>query len=100
MTETSSIVSPKILIRSYRYWALNALKASPFLLVFFFASEREARAYTDPGSGALIWQVLVGGLVGAMFYFRKITSWFKGRKPVPVPDPEKDSKVDRSSIGS
>ena len=45
-----------------------------------FASEREARAYTDPGSGALIWQMLVAGLVGVTFYFRRITAWFKNRK--------------------
>jgi NADH:ubiquinone oxidoreductase subunit H len=45
-----------------------------------FATEREARAYTDPGSGALIWQMLVAGLVGVSFYFRRITAWFKNRK--------------------
>ena len=45
-----------------------------------FATERQARAYTDPGSGALIWQMLVAGLVGVSFYFRRITAWFKKRK--------------------
>jgi hypothetical protein len=45
-----------------------------------FATEREARAYTDPGSGALIWQMAVAGLVGVSFYFRRITAWFKNRK--------------------
>jgi hypothetical protein len=45
-----------------------------------FATEREARAYADPGSGALIWQMLVAGLVGVSFYFRRITAWFKNRK--------------------
>ena len=45
-----------------------------------FATEREARAYTDPGSGALIWQMAVAGLVGVSFYFRRITTWFKNRK--------------------
>ena len=42
-----------------------------------FATEREASAYTDPGTGALIWQLMVAGLVGVGFYFRKITAWFK-----------------------
>lgn len=42
-----------------------------------FATEREASAYTDPGTGALIWQIMVAGLVGVGFYFRKITAWFK-----------------------
>lgn len=45
-----------------------------------FATEREARAYTDPGTGALIWQMAVAGLVGVGFYFRRITAWFKNRK--------------------
>jgi hypothetical protein len=45
-----------------------------------FATEREARAYTDPGSGALIWQMAVAGIVGVSFYFRRITAWFKKRK--------------------
>ena len=45
-----------------------------------FATEREARAYTDPGSGALIWQMAVAGLVGVSFYFRRIATWFKSRK--------------------
>ena len=45
-----------------------------------FATEREARAYTDPGSGALIWQMAVAALVGVSFYFRRIASWFKNRK--------------------
>lgn len=34
-------------------------------------SEPRAYAYTDPGSGALLWQVLVAAFVGAGFYFRK-----------------------------
>ena len=57
----------------------------PFRVIFLialamFATEREARAYTDPGSGALIWQMAVAGLVGVSFYFRRITTWFKNRK--------------------
>ena len=45
-----------------------------------FATEREARAYTDPGTGALIWQMMVAGIVGVGFYFRRITGWFRNRK--------------------
>ena len=57
----------------------------PFRVIFLmalatFATEREARAYTDPGTGALLWQMMVAGLVGVGFYFRRITSWFKNRK--------------------
>jgi hypothetical protein len=52
----------------------------PTLLLLLMASEREARAYTDPGSGALIWQMLVAGFVGAAFQFRKFTSWLKRKR--------------------
>jgi hypothetical protein len=40
---------------------------------------REASAYADPGTGALLWQMIAAGFVGLLFYFRKFTSWF-GRK--------------------
>ena len=56
------------------------LRAIFLVFLAMFATEREASAYTDPGSGALIWQMVVAGLVGVGFYFRKITTWFKNRK--------------------
>jgi hypothetical protein len=64
---------PKLFLNlSFRIIFLMALAA--------FATEREAHAYTDPGTGALLWQMMVAGLVGVGFYFRRITSWFKNRK--------------------
>jgi len=60
---------------------VNATVRSLFLVALvMFATEKEACAYTDPGTGALIWQMLVAGLVGVGFYFRRITSWFRSRK--------------------
>jgi hypothetical protein len=56
------------------------LRAIFLIALAMFATEREARAYTDPGTGALIWQMMVAGLVGVGFYFRRITGWFKNRK--------------------
>jgi hypothetical protein len=56
------------------------LRAVLLIALAMFATEREACAYTDPGSGALIWQMAVAGLVGVSFYFRRITAWFKNRK--------------------
>jgi hypothetical protein len=32
--------------------------------------ERAALAYTDPGSALLLWQGLVSGCFGVIFYFR------------------------------
>jgi hypothetical protein len=28
-------------------------------------------AYTDPGTGAMAWQLLMAGCVGGLFYFRR-----------------------------
>jgi hypothetical protein len=58
----------------------KTLRIVPFLFLLSFATERQLRAYTDPGSGALIWQALTAGIVGALFYVRRFTSWFKGKK--------------------
>jgi hypothetical protein len=44
------------------------------LMLLIFASSfvvQQANAYTDPGSGALIWQALMAGGVGLLFYIRK-----------------------------
>jgi len=46
-------------------------------LLLLLATAQEARAYTDPGSGALIWQMLAAGFVGVVFYFRRIWSWVR-----------------------
>ncbi len=35
-----------------------------------------AFAYIDPGTGSILWQMLLGLLVGAGFYFRQIAGWF------------------------
>lgn len=44
------------------------------------AAESPAFAYIDPGSGALIWQAIVAGLVGAAFYFRRFFGRFFSRE--------------------
>jgi hypothetical protein len=58
----------------------NSLRTIFLLALATFATEREASAYTDPGTGALIWQMMVAGIVGVGFYFRRITGWFRNRK--------------------
>jgi hypothetical protein len=65
-------------------WLRNTLAALPILLVLLAGSEREASAYTDPGSGALILQMLAAGFVSAIFYVRKFTNWFKPKKKDPT----------------
>jgi hypothetical protein len=39
-----------------------------------------AYGYTDPGSGALIWQVVMAAFVGASFYLRRIISRVSRRR--------------------
>lgn len=49
-------------------------------LVLLIVGETQVHAYTDPGSGALLWQILVASLVGVMFYLRRIIAWVRGLK--------------------
>jgi hypothetical protein len=63
-----------------RQFLFMPLRAIALIALAIFATEREALAYTDPGTGALIWQMLVAGIVGVGFYFRRITGWFRNRK--------------------
>jgi hypothetical protein len=56
------------------------MRGLPLLLGLLVAAEKEARAYTDPGSGALVWQMIVAGFVGGLYYVRKFAMWFKARK--------------------
>lgn len=59
----------------------SQLAAIAAALLFVVLSERPAYAYTDPGSGMLIWQGLVAAFLGASFYFRKFFYKLFGSKP-------------------
>ena len=50
------------------------------LFLLSFGTEQRAAAYVDPGSGAMIWQLLAAGFLGVLFYFRRFTSWLRGKK--------------------
>ena len=54
-------------------------------LALLCSTARSADAYTDPGSGALLWQVGLAAIFGAMFYVRRAVMWvralFSGRGP-------------------
>ena len=39
------------------------------------AASRPAAAYTDPGSGAMVWQLAVASIVGLLFYVRRLAAW-------------------------
>lgn len=57
--------------------ALRVGKFAAFLLLISFATEARAYAYTDPGSGALIWQMIAASLLAVPFYFRRVIEWVK-----------------------
>jgi len=64
-------------------WAVllrSSLATFLIAILLLFATERQAMAYTDPGSGALIWQALVAGFVGLLFYVRRFTAWFHRKR--------------------
>jgi hypothetical protein len=58
---------------------LSILYTALLALLFLAATERQAMAYTDPGSGALIVQAVFAALAGFLFQFRRIKLWFKNR---------------------
>ena len=42
------------------------------LLLLFFLFEEPVFAYVDPGAGSLLWQIVVAGFVGVLFYVRRL----------------------------
>jgi hypothetical protein len=50
--------------------------------ILVLLTEPRAYAYTDPGSGALLWQALVAAFIGAGFYFRKFLFHFIPKKKI------------------
>ena len=61
-----------------------------FALVIGLMPLDRALAYLDPGSGSLIIQVLIGGLLGLLvavkLYWGKIIGFVTGKKPVEPAD--------------
>ena len=66
-----------------------------FLIALLILGERTAHAYTDPGSGTLLLQLLLAASFGIMFYLRRIVAWTRGlmskHPEATPPGPEKDS---------
>ncbi len=48
-----------------------------FLLLVVVAAERDLKAYVDPGTGSMIWQLVVAGAIGVLYYIRKFTAIFR-----------------------
>jgi hypothetical protein len=56
------------------------------LLAFMLIAESRVFAYTDPGSGTMLLQLLAAFLVGLLFYLRRITAWVRGLVRAKHPD--------------
>jgi hypothetical protein len=82
------------------------MRVDKIILMILFVvvlAEIKALAYADPGSGALILQILLGALFGVMFYIRRIIAWTRRRlrgekdesnkQPLPVEAKEESSDV-------
>ncbi|HSE37548.1 MAG TPA: hypothetical protein VLG74_09620 [Blastocatellia bacterium] len=54
---------------------MKRLNVCVLVLVLLFATQARVHAYTDPGTGTLIWQMLVAASFGVMFYLRRILTW-------------------------
>lgn len=65
------------------YWMPSrSVRPAILALYLLLICTQQAAAYTDPGSGALLLQILGGAAVGCLFYLRKILGFF-GRKSRP-----------------
>jgi len=56
------------------------------IILFCLGVFTELAAYTDPGSGLLMWQILVGTFAGASFLLRKFIRKLIRRAPDTPPE--------------
>ena len=54
------------------YGDFIALKPVIAVTIALLFSEKPLYGYTDPGSGTLIWQIIVAGIVGVGFEFNRL----------------------------
>lgn len=52
--------------------------ASPDQPGYVFFLSMRILAYVDPGSGQLVWQMVVAAMVGVLFYLRKVRTFLWG----------------------
>ncbi len=57
---------------------MDRFRVITLVLCLLIGFESEAKAYTDPGTGALVFQMIAAGFIGAMFYVRRIRMFIAG----------------------
>jgi hypothetical protein len=80
--------------------ALRLLAVTFIALIFV---ERPLRAYADPGSGLLAWQLLGAVVLGAVYNFRRVLRRLKGfvrTKPQASPETAADSSTRQGQGGT
>ena len=53
-------------------------KVCLMVLILLIATQARVHAYTDPGTGTMVWQLLLAASFGVMFYLRRILTWARG----------------------
>jgi hypothetical protein len=70
------------------------------VFLFVLATPRMAHAYVDPGSGAMIWQLAVAGILGMFFYVRRITGWVRGKFGATPKQKDPVAETNPTHVGS
>ena len=53
----------------------NILRTGGIVAAVMVATTADAHAYVDPGTGAMILQIIGAVVAGALFYFRQLRQW-------------------------
>jgi len=72
----------------------KAREASVLALILSLTFAARAHAYTDPGTGTLIWQMLLAASFSFMFYARRLFAWVRGLRN------RKDTTVSQEALRS
>ena len=59
--------------------ALTLFQLAAGIVLAFCLAGQPAKAYADPGSGAVLWQLFFASVVSIGFHFRKLRFWFTKR---------------------
>jgi len=65
------------------------------LLLELFVFTKPVYAYLDPGSTSYLFQILIAGLLGSLFYIKTIIKWIKNiftGRPPKESKPKEDEK--------
>lgn len=65
-----------------------SVKLSILCSAVIIATAQPAYCYIDPGSGSMIWQLLLSAFIGMAFYFRKFITGVFSRFKKSNGDPE------------